>query len=163
MRQGSPNNFSTPDLDQGSRSAKSDAKSLSRNILAASPSKSIFCPDPILSQTHKLLRMRTLSDPKKNSGGGWIDMWTPRGQSPKASRRRPGAPFLASFARSGDLREKSNLGPCDGSARKDAPSIPPQSQRCGSCSPCSANRPPATSLHKTPGQALPPAASTPTE
>jgi len=162
MREGFPNNLSTADPKQESRSSHSDAKPLLQNTLAASPSKSIFCPDPILSQTHKLLRMRTLADPKKKIVGGLI-CGHQEAQSPKASRRRPGAPFLASFARSGDLPEKSHLGPCDGSARKDVPSIPPQNRRCGSCSPCSANRPPATLPDKTQDQALPPAASVPTE
>jgi len=75
MIEGSPNNLSTADPKRGSRSAQSDANSLFRKILAASPSESRFCPDPAAPATRKPLRMNTLVDPEeKNSRGEGDDI-----------------------------------------------------------------------------------------
>src|SRR5271165_2524298 len=87
MHEGSPNNLSTANPKWGSRSAQSDAKSLLRNILAASPSGSRFYPDPTRPATHKPLRMNTLVDPEEKivgggGGGGGVML---RGPTPKAS------------------------------------------------------------------------------
>jgi hypothetical protein len=71
MRELSPNNLSTADPKRGSRSAPSDAKSLFRNILAASPSGSRFYPDPTLARDSQAIKNEHFSRPRrKNSGGG---------------------------------------------------------------------------------------------
>jgi hypothetical protein len=67
MRESSLNNFPTADP----RTAwQSEGKSLFRNILAASPCESRFCPDLAIPMTHKSLRMNILGTrSKKNSTG----------------------------------------------------------------------------------------------
>jgi hypothetical protein len=91
MRELSPNNLSTADPKRGSWSAPSDAKSLFRNILAASPSGSRFYPGPTLPATHKPLRMNTLVDPEeKIVGGRGGDTRSAASESVLASRRQTG-------------------------------------------------------------------------
>ena len=62
MRESSLNNFPTSDPGNASQPER---KSLSQNILAASPSGSRFYPDHAIPTTHKSLRMNILGEQKK--------------------------------------------------------------------------------------------------